>query len=248
MEQSKVGRYTFMAEPFHVDCNGELPMHVLSNCMLNAADFHSDARGFGITFLQENKCTWVLSRLAVEMKRMPRQYEHFDIETWCENIYRLFTDRNFIVYDADNNIIGYARSVWAMIDTETRKPLDLLSVQSGRLADYVDTEISCPVEKPSRITLKKGKQVQEYKAVYSDIDINGHFNSVKYMQHILDIFPVERYKKQHISRFEIAYVSECYFDDTLIFYCDDSEQNVKNVEVKCNDKVTCRSKIIWSDK
>ena len=248
MEQSKVGRYTFLAEPFHVDCNGELPMHVLSNCMLNAADFHSDARGFGITFLHENKCAWVLSRLAVEMKRMPKQYEHFDIETWCENIYRLFTDRNYIIYDAENNIIGYARSVWAMIDTETRKPLDLLSVQSGRLADYVDTHMNCPIEKPSRITLKINEPIWEHKAVYSDLDINGHFNSIRYMQHILDLFPAERYGKQHIKRFEIAYVSESYFGDVLSFYKEEPEPNTANVEVKCRDKVACRSKIIWIDK
>jgi medium-chain acyl-[acyl-carrier-protein] hydrolase len=248
MEQSKVGRYKFMAEPFHVDCNGELPMNVLSNCMLNAADFHSDARGFGITFLRENKCTWVLSRLAVEMNRMPYQYESFEIETWCEKIYRFFTDRNYNVYDGQGEIIGHARSVWAMIDIDTRKPLDLLSVQSGRLVDYVDPDLECPMEKPSHIKLHEGKLVKEYTSQYSDIDINGHVNSVKYMQHILDIFPMEKYKAQRIKRFEIAYVSECYYGNTLSFYKEEPEENISDIEVKCNDTVACRSRVVFENK
>ena len=44
----KVGCYPFMAEPFHCDFNGRLFMGHLGNHMLNAADFHSSARGFGM--------------------------------------------------------------------------------------------------------------------------------------------------------------------------------------------------------
>ena len=31
--------------------------------------------------------------------------------------------------------------------------------------------------------------VSEYQTRYSDIDINGHVNSIKYIEHILDLFP-----------------------------------------------------------
>ena len=43
----KIGRYEFLAEPFHCDYSGRLFMGHLGNHMLNAADFHSTARGFG---------------------------------------------------------------------------------------------------------------------------------------------------------------------------------------------------------
>ena len=44
----KIGRYEFLAEPFHCDFSGRLFMGHLGNHMLNAADFHSSARGFGM--------------------------------------------------------------------------------------------------------------------------------------------------------------------------------------------------------
>ena len=47
----KIGTYEFMAEPFHCDFSGRLFMGHLGNHMLNAADFHSSARGFGMQYL-----------------------------------------------------------------------------------------------------------------------------------------------------------------------------------------------------
>ena len=46
----KVGRYEFLAEPFHCDFAGRLFIGHLGNHMLNAADFHSTDRGFGTMF------------------------------------------------------------------------------------------------------------------------------------------------------------------------------------------------------
>ena len=149
---SKIGKYQFVAEPFHVDFTGRLTMGVLGNHLLNCAGFHASDRGFGIATLNEDNYTWVLSRLAIELDEMPYQYEDFTIWTWVENVYRLFTDRNFALLDKDGKKIGYARSVWAMINLNTRKPADLLALHGGSIVDYVCDE-PCPIEKPSRINV-----------------------------------------------------------------------------------------------
>jgi acyl-CoA thioesterase FadM len=148
--ENKIGTYRFVAEPFHVDFNGRLTMGVLGNHLLNCAGFHATDRGFGIATLNEDNYTWVLSRLAVELDEMPYQYEEFSIQTWVENVYRLFTDRNFAIINKDGKKIGYARSIWAMINLSTRKPADLLTLHGGGIVDYVCQE-PCPIEKPSRI-------------------------------------------------------------------------------------------------
>ena len=83
MEQlSKIGKYPFMAEPFHCDFQKHLFMGHLGNHMLNAADFHSNDRGFGMNYLNTINKTWVLSRLAVEMVEMPKAYDRFYVYTW----------------------------------------------------------------------------------------------------------------------------------------------------------------------
>lgn len=249
-KENNIGKYKFVAEPFWVDFKGNLTMGVLGNCLLNCASFHAADRGFGIAEINEDNYTWVLSRVAIEMDEMPHQYESFEICTWVENVYRLFTDRNFAIMDKDGKKIGYARSIWAMINMRTRKPADLLQLHDGKINDYICDE-PCPIERPSRITLSgDDKIVSSLFTKYNDIDINGHVNSIRYIEHILDLFPLDLYKNKRIRRFEIAYVAESYFGDKLDFYCSQdgssSEKEVYNVEIKKNNtEIVCRSKVIF---
>ena len=247
-ENNKIGTYKFVAEPFHVDFTGRLTMGVLGNHLLNCAGFHASDRGFGIATLNEDNYTWVLSRLAVELDEMPYQYEDFSIQTWVENVYRLFTDRNFAILDKEGKKIGYARSVWAMISMNTRKPADLLTLHSGSIVDYVCNE-PCPIEKPSRIKVASKEPAAALVAKYSDIDINGHVNSIRYIEHILDLFPIEMYREKRICRFEMAYVAESYYGDELTLFMDDAGEGVYDVAVKKNgSEVVCRSKVIFTEK
>lgn len=143
----------------------------------------------------------VLSQSGHRPEEMPYQYEEFTVQTWVENVYRLFTDRNFAIIDKDGKKIGYARSVWAMINLNTRKPADLLTLHGGSIVDYVCDE-PCPIEKPSRIKVATDQPCAKLTAKYSDIDINGHVNSIRYIEHILDLFPIDLYKRNGIQRFE----------------------------------------------
>ena len=245
MESEKVGSYSFVAEPFHVDFTGKLTMGVLGNHLLNCAGFHAADRGFGIASLNENHYTWVLSRLAIELKDMPRQYERFTIRTWVENVYRLFTDRNFEILNAEGLPIGYARSVWAMIDIESRKPADLLTLHGGGITSYI-CDKACPIEKPGRIKVSETRPVAEHRAKYSDIDINGHVNSIKYIEHVLDLFPISLFQEKRVRRFEMAYVAESRYGDTLSFYKEQKGTEVFDVEVKKNGTdIVARSKVIF---
>ena len=244
-ETDKVGTYTFVAEPFHVDFTGKLTMGVLGNHLLNCAGFHASERGFGMATLNERHYTWVLSRLAIEMNEFPMQYEPFSIETWVENVYRLFTDRNFAILGKDGQPIGYARSIWAMISMEDRKPADLLSLHNGNISDYI-IEKDCPIEKQGRVKVTETVPAGECVAKYSDIDVNGHVNSIKYIEHILDLFPLDFYREHVLRRFEIAYVAESYFGDKLTFIRQQKGDNEYDVEVRKNDsEIVVRSKLIF---
>ena len=245
MSDNEIGNYPFVAEPFHVDFTGRLTMGVLGNHLLNCAGFHASERGFGIAEINENHYTWVLSRLAIELEDMPRQYEDFSINTWIENVYRLFTDRNFELVNKDGKTIGYARSVWAMISMETRKPADLISLHGNNLGQYV-SDRECPIDKPGRIKVSVDAPVEEYQTRYSDIDINGHVNSIKYIEHILDLFPMDTFKEKQVKRFEMAYVAESYYGDVLSFYLEEKNENEYDVEIKKNNQeVVVRSKVIF---
>lgn len=227
------------------------------NSILTAADYHATQRGFGTDRLNPDGKTWVLSRFALEMERIPFRHEAFYVETWVESVNKFFTNRNFRIVSAGRTsrceneglplssdppcareILGYGRSIWAMIDTTTRHPVDLTESYGGRISDYIlkpeDSADACghadlsvfdresllalesiskcvttPIEKPSRIPMGGGCTLaREVRTYFSDVDFNGHINSVRYIDHILDLFSVEWHKTHYISRLDITFVAE----------------------------------------
>lgn len=253
----KTGRYEFMAEPFHCDFSKRLFMGHLGNHMLNAADFHADHRGFGMTQLNPEHKTWVLSRLAIEMETMPREYARFNVETWIESVMKYFTNRNFRVADAADNgkTYGYGRSIWALIDTRTRQPQNILDVNDGEIAKYIDTGKECPIDGLSRVKMgSSARLAATIDTHYSDVDVNGHINSVKYIEHVLDLFGIDWYKEHGIRRFDIAYVAESHYGDKLNFYMEDVAEGefcVRITKKQAEDGTeteVCRSKVTFAQR
>ena len=250
---NKIGKYEFMAEPFHCDFSGRMFLGHLGNQMLNAADFHSTDRGFGMKYLMTIKRSWVLSRLAIEMEEMPSQYERYSIETWVESAMKFFTSRNFCVSDSDGHVYGYGRSIWAMIDTETRQPTDIYAIDNGAIDKWIVADKPCPIEKSSRVKMTENAGfVRCIDINYNDIDINGHVNSVKYIEHVLDLWDIAWYREHRLKRFEIAYVAEAHQGNKMGFYREQTAENeycvrlVKTEPGEQNAVEVCRCKLVFS--
>lgn len=231
----KIGKYNFVAEPFHCDFTKHLFIGHLGNNLLNAADFHSNDRGYGVNYLNSVNKTWVLSRLSVELDKIPAIYEDFVVETWIDSVIRYFTNRNFKITNKDGYVYGYGKSIWAMIDTTTRQPVDILKTSNETISEYLEADYANPIKKSSRVKLDDDLKLQQsILTTYSDIDINGHVNSIKYIEHILDLFPIEYYKKYRIRKFDIAYIMESHNNDKLNFYT-----NIDSIN-ECNNAVSVR--------
>lgn len=249
----KIGKYEFTAEPFHCDFSGHLCLGHLGNNLLNAADFHATGRGFGMKHLLGIHRAWVLSRLAMEMDEMPLQLEHFNVETWIEGAMKYFTQRNFAITGDNGKVYGYGRSVWAMIDTETRQMTDIFAIDNGAINDFIVTDKPCPIEKGDRVkTSPDAELVRTIEIYYHDIDINGHVNSIKYIEHVIDLWDIPWYREHRIKRFDIAYVAETHQGDKLHFYREQTEEQtycirlVKTDQFTQEDTEVCRCKIQFS--
>lgn len=251
---SKVGSYDFLVEPFHCDFSHRIFIGHLGNHLLNAADFHSNERGYGMDYLNTVHKTWVLSRFVMEMQDMPVAYDRITVDTWVENVMKYFTSRNFAVRTSDGTVCGFGRSIWAMIDTGTRQPVDILAERDGLIKAYIETGKPCPIEPFKRIRVDKdAKPAAIIDTHYSDIDVNGHVNSVKYIEHMLDLWPLEWYRRHRLMRLNIAYTAETHFGDRLHFIvqeCGDCEFNIQAMkQTPDNDilKEACRGKLTFKE-
>lgn len=248
MKQMKsfIGRYPFEVETFQVDYTGGLSFGFLANKMLISAGNHANERGFGKERLGKDGKTWVLSRLVIEMYEYPSECEKYYVDTWVESVTRLFTSRNFRVLVSDERVIGYARSTWALIDVVTRQPADLTTLYDGELAAYCHDE-ECPIKGASRTRVMATEPTGSFAPLYCDIDYNGHLNSVKYIEHILNELPLEIFRTHTIHRVEVSYSAECFYREQLSIFMDKKDDGHEyDVEIrKDNGDVACRAKILF---
>ena len=230
----KIDTTKIVVDPFNTDFQQRWTWTMLGKTLLNAAENHAKARGFGMMDLNGRHYTWVLSRLTIEMEQMPKVYTEIGVSTWIENIYRLFTNRNFAIKGEDGTTYGYARSIWAMIDYDTRQPAQLEQMEGEVFQQFLMPEEPCPIEPQGRVRpLRDEDFVKAHHAKYSDIDMNGHVNSIKYVEHLMDLFSIEDYSEtRNLRRLEIAYMAESYYGDLLSFFRRKLDDNAYEVEVR----------------
>ncbi|MDO4929745.1 MAG: thioesterase [Bacteroidales bacterium] len=232
------GAFPFVVEPFSEDYTGRLSWRFLGNQLLRCASLHAGMCGFGYDDMQEAHHVWVLSRLVVELEEMPRTNEAYTIETWVSRIYRQFTDRLYAITGNDGRAYGFAHSTWALIDVQSRQPMELSTLpDDGFVRFLIDRDV--PIKGAGRIRLKTdGEPARTLQAYYSDLDINGHVNSIRYIEMMLDLFPKSLYDATPVRRIEVAYSAESYCGDVLKIYTTDAGNGTHLVEIQKEGGVT----------
>ncbi len=219
MANENITTENFRVNAFDVDFNKELLFEVLGRNILNSADINSEAAGHGMVEMSEENRSWVISRFTVEMFRMPKVTERYSIETWFESFYRMFANRNSAIKSQDGGMLGYVRTVYSVIDNDTRQPVEFADLYGEAFAPMLCPDKPCEIEGHSHICPLTGVEaVSTFRPMYNDLDCNGHFNSVKYIVHLLNLFPKNLYETHVVRRVEIAYVAEAYYGEELSFY------------------------------
>lgn len=203
--------YKYQVEPQDVDFTGRATLTALESAVLNTANLDAKRQGFGLGELGNNTYSWVLSRMALDFDYMPAQDTEYSITTWVNECGRALTTRNFTLSDGRGDEFGRSVTQWCLFDLESRTPVDLTQLSERiELAD-----IPSPMEKPRRVRSVEPTTVEERKVRYSDIDFNRHVSTLQYARMMLDVLPIEMLNREYGMRFDIFFMHECLFEDTL---------------------------------
>lgn len=240
----KIARFTYYIHASQGNAQKELALSQLIKWMLDAATSHAESWGVGYSTLIEENRVWVLARLGLEMNTFPAIGDTLVIETWIEGYNPHFSARNYSFTDLSGRCFGYARTIWSVIDIETRQSVDI-----GKFChmERLVPDKKCPMSPLSKIRdLSEGEC--GYRAVrYSDIDLNRHVNSVKYTEYMLDVFPMNMYDEYRILRFEINYINEARYGMNLKLFNAKKLQNECFLAIKNEENETmCRGKVIFA--
>ena len=238
-----IGNYPFNIDAYTTDFRGKATLPLISSFVLQVATKHAEERKFGYYEMTSQGKAWVLSRLIIEMFEYPEKDDKINVKTWVSGANRLFTERCVAFETPDGKPLGFARTIWAAIDVETRRPTNVLELQG--LTDYI-TEQEIPIEGPKKIPpLKDEESVGKFTVRYSDIDINGHLNSMKYIEHFVDMFDIEMFKTKDIRRIELIYSNEAHFGTPLRLYKKEEETGIFILEMRKEDTLISAARVYW---
>lgn len=209
----KIHTHHYYLTAARCDAQRELAPWDLTQQIIEVATEHADILGVGFKDLQRHGTLWVLSRIAIEMKRYPTPLEHYAINTWIEGFNRHFSERNMEIVGEDGSPMGYARTIWMAIDMNTRRPANLQAMT--HLASTVSDK-PCPIAKQGKIRTDAEPTIHnEYTFRLSDIDFNRHVNSCRYIELIFNQLSLETMDRYYSSRLEVEYRNEAHFADMV---------------------------------
>ena len=90
--------------------------------------------GYGINNMNETDLTWILLYWKIEILKREKYNELLTIKTWTRESSKMFTFRDFEVYNSSNELLIKASTKWAAISPSQGNPNGELGVQNYLLA------------------------------------------------------------------------------------------------------------------
>ena len=192
--------------------NGYLRYTELCNLLQLTAATHSESGGFSFTDMQQFDQAWVLSRMRLEITKLPKWKDIITIRTWIISLENSRSVRAMEVAVNGEKCIG-AETFWAVFNTRTRRP-EGMALPHDHCEKYPERKATdMPV---SRIDIDEAQQkVFEKTVVLSDLDIVNHVNNVKYLEWCMDLVDENLIMKQKITDFDMNFLKELSLKDQV---------------------------------
>ncbi|GEM_PF-3074254 len=217
----------FSVELNEIDQNSEMKIHVLQKKIQNVSDNHGLILGFGFEDMSKIDLFWVVTRLTVEIIRLPLLHETFRIETWLETPGKVGINRFYKLYIGDELIV-FGLAKWALVskDTLSVEKLDKFEFMQG--LKYLDEQVDFNYPVLKKIQKRDSKELHQtvrLKVTPDMLDHNNHVNNTEYIKMALEAF--DDFRK--IKIYQIAYGVAIYESDTVEMdrYLVDSEAFVE---------------------
>lgn len=239
------GSYHFNIEQRDVDFNDKSTYSSMIYYILETAAADADKNHFGVKDLNRDNCTWVVTRVSVEFDQRLDKGEQLNIDTWVSDVRRMMTVRHMVATDSRGERVARATTQWAVIDLESRKAIDVskycevYEVSEEDSKNIIDIPLRVrPINSPAKSS--------EHTVNYSDLDFNKHMNTMRYIDLMMDMLPMDILYKGRLARMDMNFVLEARYGDKLTVNMEQLDDKKTAFEIKNqNDDPICRVVLRW---
>lgn len=196
-----------------VDMEGRLRPGSLVEMMIQAAVESACSLGMGFEDLKKQDLFWVLHRLTIEINRPLKLDEIIEVETWPKDVDGLNYLRDFLVRDETSTIVARATSGWLAV-TRQNKRLSFVSQIQTAILSTLKNKHALPT-KPEKLQVVSGGVSSFIHPSWCDYDINRHVTSSRYIDWMIDAFPMDHLRKKYPIYLSINYIKEIKPGETI---------------------------------
>lgn len=199
-------------------------MDAICNIWQEVAGRHAHALGLGYYHLQAEGLFWALSRLRMQWYAFPIWQDKLEIRTWIHQMRGPLSYRNFsLVNTKTQTEVASASTLWTAVSRSERKPVRRLPFTDFPVLP--DRPPTCG--EPARIQIP-GPMAKEttYQIRFSDLDMIGHVNNVRYVTWLLDSYGSYNLDHQPVA-LDMNYLSETTLSDSVVIqkFNDDADES-----------------------
>jgi len=223
---------------------GQASISSLFNILIEAAWAHAHVMDWGYDSLKSNNLFWVLSRMYFQVEKYPAWQDRIMLNTWSAGTDGMYAYREYILENDRGEVILRASSAWLILDMETRK-IFRLSEYRNTFPKRIDAD-ACRAPKRIKPDVHS-ENLNYFSVLFSELDINKHFNSVKYVERVLDDFGIDFLNSHEPAELEVNYLKEGQAGDRIaVTRTKLSESENLNCLVRESDGADlCVMRIVW---
>lgn len=225
-----------------VDCNLNGKITSIMDFLCDVGMEQEDALSIGVEKMTQDNLAWVFFDYEISMYSYPKYRDTIKIETYIENIRRVYAYRIYKIYNDAGELIGEANAIAFLIDTEnrriTRVPKECYE------AHEMDENQNRPLPKKEHLSSINNIDFKKiFEIRYTDIDANNHVNNVKYMEWALNTIPREIIDKNKLVNTKIKFDKEIQYGHNVISLAevkkyDDRIKIIHRIENEEGEKLT----------
>ncbi len=227
---------SFQISSFDLNPNATARLTSIANYLQEMAYQHAKRLNWGFHDLEKKNVAWVLSRFHLKLHLLPGWDDTITIETWPRGVDRLFAIRDFKITNENGDLIGDATTYWLIVDINTHRPTRITE-DIIKLVTREETVFDAKSEKleiPGELS-----EVHKRTVGFSDLDIVGHVNNVKYMEWCMDAIPLETHLKHELAELEINFLHEAKYGEEIQLNLSNSDQSFMVNAVNTSTEKEC---------
>jgi acyl-ACP thioesterase len=187
---------------------------------------------------------WVLIKMQLIIKRQPEWGDQVTIETWGKRIEKLYALRDFVVISGAGEKMISATSSWMVLDKTSGRPQRFYLKTNGFPWQPGREEIETNLQKVPE--LQRGRKMAHFHVQFSDIDVNRHVNSSKYLQWMIDSHSQDYLEKMELKAVELSFLAEALPNEEVAVFSEDRDNwELCSVFRVSDNKELCRAQFEW---